>query len=297
MAYSAEISRKYPGCIIFVVDRSYSMHERLGTGLRQGSVQTCDPPMKAEFVADVLNKTLHNFVITCTKNSDVYHYFDIGVIGYGGAGVGTAFSGPLAGSHLASITDIAMNPARHQTRRRKEPDGVGGVIEYDVKLPIWFEPAYTGGTPMYEAFALVRNLVAGWTATHRESFPPIILHVTDGQWNTSDPSGLADEVQSLATTDGTALFLHLHVSAEDAEPVLFPASEGSLPPDDFAQALFHMSSPLTDDMVRVAQAKGRLARVVQYGSRGYVFNGGLEDVVDFFDIGTRPAYSNLSSNP
>jgi hypothetical protein len=38
---------------------------------------------KAQFVADVLNKTLYQLVIRCTRPEGVRNYFDVGVISDG----------------------------------------------------------------------------------------------------------------------------------------------------------------------------------------------------------------------
>ena len=51
MAYSAEISRDNPTCILFVIDQSGSMDEKMITS-----------KAKAEFVADVLNKTIYTLI-------------------------------------------------------------------------------------------------------------------------------------------------------------------------------------------------------------------------------------------
>ena len=50
---------------------------------------------KAEFVAEVVNHTLHDLVIRCTKTEEVRNYYHVSVIGYGRT-VSSCFSGPLA---------------------------------------------------------------------------------------------------------------------------------------------------------------------------------------------------------
>lgn len=70
--YTAEISRTSPSAFLFIIDQSGSMDERMETE------QT-----KAQFVADVLNKTLYQLVIRCTRADGVRNYFDMGVIAYG----------------------------------------------------------------------------------------------------------------------------------------------------------------------------------------------------------------------
>ena len=59
MAYQAEISRKNPGCFLFLVDQSESMEDPFGGG--EAGRQ------KAEELATILNKLIHNLCIRCAK--------------------------------------------------------------------------------------------------------------------------------------------------------------------------------------------------------------------------------------
>ena len=86
--YTAEISRTNPSAFLFIIDQSGSMDERMETE------QT-----KAQFVADVLNKTLYQLVIRCTRADGVRNYFEVGVIAYGDS-VRSGFSGALGGKIL-----------------------------------------------------------------------------------------------------------------------------------------------------------------------------------------------------
>jgi hypothetical protein len=95
MTYSAEISRDNPTCLLFVIDQSGSMIEKMATS-----------KSKADFVADVLNKTIYTLVTNCTKSDGVRNYFDIGVIGYGGGGVGPGLGGALAAGVVHPMTAV-----------------------------------------------------------------------------------------------------------------------------------------------------------------------------------------------
>ena len=125
------------------------------------------------------------------------------------------------------------------------------------------------------------------SASHTEflTTPPTVLHITDGESTDGNPEQLADSLRQFQTTDGNILLLNLHVSALAATPISFPASDAGLP-DQYAKLLFRMSSPLPSHLIKVAQEKGR---TVSNESRGYVFNADAAEIVDFFDIGTRPA--------
>src|SRR6266436_10441658 len=105
MAYSAEISRDNPTCLLFVIDQSGSMDEKMVTS-----------KSKADFVADVLNKTIYTLITSCRRSDGVRNYFDIGVIGYGGGGVGPGLPGALAGTAVHPITAVANSPLRVEDR-------------------------------------------------------------------------------------------------------------------------------------------------------------------------------------
>src|SRR5438093_1064046 len=71
MAYQAEISRKNPGCFLFLIDQSESMEDPFGGG-EAGR-------RKAEELATILNKLIHNLCIRCSKSDSIYDYFHVGV--------------------------------------------------------------------------------------------------------------------------------------------------------------------------------------------------------------------------
>src|SRR5262245_42092429 len=90
---------------------------------------------KSEGVADAINRLLQNLVIKCARDTGVYDYFHIGIVGYGRT-VGSAWGGALANRELVPISDIANNPARIEERTKKVDDGAGGLAEQAIKFPI-----------------------------------------------------------------------------------------------------------------------------------------------------------------
>ncbi len=270
--YSAQITRANPACLLMLIDQSGSMADPCGgeANLR-----------KADFVADVVNHTLHDLVIRCTKTEEVRNYYHVGVIGYGRR-VGSALGGTLAGRGLAPIGDIAEYPLRVETRRKRVPDGAGGMIEVPVRFPVWMQPLADGGTPMCQAFEMARNLISDWLRDHPRGFPPTVLHLTDGESGDGDPSPIGGEIMSLGTDDGTALLFNCHVSSRRAAKVEYP-TETSLLPDQFAKTLFNISSTLPAGFLNAARQLGVAA---DDGARGFVFNGDPSSVVQFYEIGT-----------
>src|SRR5690606_20779632 len=116
-------------------------------------------------------------------------------------------------------------------------------------------------------------------------YPPTVLHVTDGESTDGDPENLASQLQQLGTRDGCVLLFNLHVSSSGGDAIRFPTSDSGLP-DSYASLLFRMSSALPPHLQKVAEEKGIKATME---SRGFIYNGEVAEIVDFFDIGTRAA--------
>jgi hypothetical protein len=271
--YVAEISRANPTCFVFLLDQSASMQDRIGGGTGQ---------RKCDVVADALNRLLSELAIKCAKEEGVRDYFYISVIGYG-ASVGPALSGQLAGRDLVPLSEVAAGPARLETRTKKVPDGAGGLVDQDVKFPVWVDPVADNGTPMTNALTQAHSIISSWLVAHPDCFPPVVLNLTDGESTDGDPGLAGEAVRQLGSSDGSVLLFNLHVSNDAATSITFPDSDLLLP-NDYARALFNLSSLLPPGMRSYAQQQGVSA---SEGTRGFVFNADMTSVVQFLDIGTR----------
>jgi len=274
MTYTAEISRVNPTCFLFLIDQSGSMGDPFpGTNRK-----------KADNVADAVNRLLQNLVIRSSKSEGVRDYFHVGVIGYGSSS-GPAFKGTLAGKELAPVSEVAMNPARIEERMKKVEDGAGGLVEEMVKFPIWFDPVSNGGTPMRKTMEMAHRIISGWLSQHPGCFPPIVIHITDGESTDGDPAEAMQRLTELESDDGNVLLFNVHLSSNpNAKPVEFPAHAEGLP-DKYARMLFDAASPLTPYMLTVARSDYSLN--LADGAKGFVLNADPIMVVTALDIGTR----------
>ena len=276
MVYSAEISRANPSMFLFLLDQSGSMSDPFGGGGGK----------KDQKVADAINNLLFNLTIKCAKSEGVRDYYYLGVIGYGEK-VGPALGGELAGKELVPISKVADSPERIEERTKKVDDGAGGLVEQKVRFPIWFSPVSKGGTPMSEAIKKAQQIIEGWITEHPDSFPPIVINITDGELTDGSPLKAAEALRELHTSDGNVLLFNVHLSSKGGASFEFPTGEGELP-DQYARQLFGMSSLLPEHIRSAAQQEGFQ---VTDTSRGFVFNADIVSVIRFLDIGTRP--SNL----
>lgn len=280
MSYSAEISRVNPSCFLFIIDQSGSMGDQFIQPGFEGRT-------KADFLADTINKVLTNIVIRSTKTEETpWDYFHIGVLGYG-ATVGPAFAGSLSGKSLIPVSEIAENPARIEERAKKVSDGAGGLVDQNVKFPIWFESVANGGTPMTQAMTDANGILSSWLAEseHQDCFPPVVIHISDGESTDGDPSGVMTELGNLTSSDGNVILFNIHVSSSDTGSIKYPNSSEGLP-DQYAQMLFDTAGHLTPFMIQTA--RNEYGFEMSDDARAYIFNASPDELVAGLDIGTRP---------
>jgi hypothetical protein len=236
---------------------------------------------KSDFVAEVVNHTLHDLVIRCTKTEEVRNYYHVSVIGYG-RHVGSCFAGPLSARNIVPISEVADYPLQVKSSYKRVSDGAGGWVEIPVRYPVWIHPASDGKTPMCEALARAKDILQGWLLEHPRGFPPTVLHLTDGESSDGDPNEIGRQIMSLGTDDGAVLLFNCHISTRRSAKIEYPPEERSLP-DGFARSLFEISSRLPSNFLAAAAQLG--VNAVE-GSRGFVFNGDPSSIVQFYEIGT-----------
>lgn len=291
MTYQMNMSATNPGLVIFLLDQSGSMDDEFeGESLARGQ-------KLMDAVAAIVNKTIHKVGLSCVKGSTIRPRVDIAIIGYNGAqGVHSALPNLYDGKEIVSIEALMEKNLRVDERKRKEysPE-TGEYEEIRVQFPIWVDPCADGGTPMCGALTKATGLAQSWIAAHQDSFPPILVNITDGAANDSDPRPAAEEFKRLSTNDGNALVFNCHICKfPSPDGVSYPESLERLPTGThdalvLAQALFSMSSDLPGPMFELAKAK--VNPNLEPGARGFVFNADVSGIIDMITIATSVATS------
>jgi hypothetical protein len=276
MSYTAVINRAHPTAFMFLIDQSRSMNEKMD-----------GEETKAKLVGDVLNNTLLQLMTRCASADGVEAYFDISLLSYNGSGVYSGFAGALSASWLHSISSLAKRPLRIEERKKRLPDGAGGLVDQIVKFPVWFESVSDGDTPMCEGFRKAAECLVSWCNSHVQSYPPTIIHVASGRPTDGDPERLAEAIRNISTNHGQCRLFNLHVGTSENASLIFPTSEAGLP-DAHSKMLFHMSSLFPAHLIKPARDKGYS---VSSQSRFFGYKAGYESLVNFFNIGTQ--ISNL----
>lgn len=212
--YSQPITPATPGCVLFLLDQSFSTAER--------PPGAAPAPIHAAVAA--LNRALADLVQWCGQGGQVQPSFDVGVLGYttdaaGHLALVPLLRAPLGGRELSGVADLAAHP----TQLTAPP------------------PVAQLGTPTCAALRRCREIAAAWAAAHPDSFPPVVVHLSDGEATDGDPGPAAEELKSVATRDGGLLLLSCRLSVAGGR-VLLPADERELP-DEPGRALFRASSP------------------------------------------------------
>lgn len=279
--YSQEIGRQNKACFLFLLDQSGSMEEPLGNS----DLRKCDQ------LAQAINGWLQNMVIRATSDDGVRDWMDVGVYGYrtdlqGNMIIAPALLGDLAGQRLVSIREIGARPAKVVSQTQYIPsEDTMEMIPVPCEVPVWVDPVHEGGTPMCNMLYQAHEILKEWIAGHPHSFPPIVVHISDGESQDGDPRGWADAIRQLQTSDGNVLLWNCHLSNTAADPITFPDSAGGLP-DEFARTLFDISSVIPDPVYRRAAAEGFS---LTPNARGMVFNADMVCLIQFLNMGTRAA--------
>ncbi len=291
MPYTADISRANPACIMFLVDQSGSM---------TGDLAGQPGQRKMDMAADAINRTIDTLSQRCSDGMEVRNYFHIGVIGYntdrGANPILTSLPGTKPDQPFLMIGEVA-DSAQIEERLVKESDGAGGLVEVQRQILKWLEPKGELGTPMLHALQVTSRAIETWVSEHPNSFPPIVINISDGAASDGDPEDQAQLLKNIQTVDGNVLMFNVHLSKVASSTVIqYPDSEDRLPGEDdpdpdeaAARKMFRMSSVLPEASRYHA---GGLDLPVTDNSRGYVYNADVVALVQFLDIGTRAA-SNL----
>lgn len=258
------ISSTNPCLIVYLLDQSGSMGDQFGNGGHS----------KAEELANAINETMYELGLRCIGSSgELKNRFEIAIIGYGDGKdtIKTAWQGQLAGKWVVSIKNVFEYPL-----------GQKG------DLPVWIEPVANYNTPMTKAFQNAKLLCNDWInwGNHRDCHPPIIINITDGEatdggWGGSNLRNEVEQIKRLATNYGNVNIFNIHISGSAGDRELFPNFQPNK--DKNAALLYDLSTPLNENMIRIAQQKGYN---IEQGAKGYVFNGNANDLINFLNIGT-----------
>ncbi len=283
--YTRRFSRRHPGLFVFLLDQSRSMSEPV-IGMN------CS---KADFAATALNELIYAMLDQTPIDEDTGErrkYIYIAAFGYSDEVVslltpdGAPIDLPTLGKRALGQTTVARDVSVSATGR---PHAIAEIVR-----PYWIKPAWVNATQMDKAFMRARDVVRAWLhsapepgqAPREQGFPPVIIHITDGEDNgVYDPEPITYEIRSEGTQQGPTLIFNCHFTANMQEPCIFPTHEyevAQLSP--FAPRLLAMSSIIPEPLL--LNASEITGQPISLGARGFIYNSNAEVLVKFLNFGT-----------
>lgn len=278
--YKQSITRAHRTAFVLLIDTSGSMAEEVAF---RGRLMP-----KAEAVASITNSLLFELLARTRRTEGVRDYYDVAVLGYGGDDCVRSLL--PTDKELINMQELAALPV---TTRREQielrlPDGRIDLRE--VQTPCWVTPQAAGQTPMLEALRIARDLLAEWVARpeHRESFPPVVFNITDGEATdglSDELRSVADQLRALETADGHVLLINIHIAPDTQERTLFfPGNDEPLHPNRYASLLYDCSSEMPSCFDEAIRAIKGAAAIPPF--RGMSFNASPTELLAMLDIGT-----------
>lgn len=273
--YSAPITRLNKAAFVILIDRSGSMAEEVRF---EGRLCT-----KAEATAEAVSTLLEEIINRSHRERFVGDYFDVAIIGYGGKGVES-----LLGSGFKPITFVDAMDVPSRTKIVSHTLPSGRRCDTVLNTRHWVEPQASGQTPMGKAFAKARTLVASWCRKHPNSFPPIVINITDGEATDASADeirALAEQIKSTSTNDGGALLMNIHLASQHdsaCPPLRFPAEGSQLPINRHSRLLYDISStlpPLYNSSIDPSHNEEPPFRAICY-------NAPIDDILGLLVIGS-----------
>ena len=282
--YLQEITRQHRTAFVIVLDRSMSMQEPIRFGQQIIS--------KAEALSYTVNSLITELIDRCRRIDALHNYYDIAVVGYGNDQVEML----LDERGFIPVDELERHKKQFTTLSVEQqlPDVKWAMVNHNSIE--WISPKAEGNTPMYEAMLRVRDLVAEWCALepNKESFPPIVIHITDGEASDCDLNELIDicgQIKQQATADGNVLLLNIHLATNSHLPAkVFPMPDEIIGAGPYATTLAECSSIMPNVFNEaIYRLKGNMAMPPFIGM-GY--NTSIIELLSIINIGSR-SVSNM----
>ena len=282
--YKQPITHKARTAILFIVDCSISMLQptRIGNLIRP----------KIEIVEYICNIMIDELVLRAVRGNKVRNYYDIAVLGYSMGDVISLLPGQSEGfTAIDRLIEIAPKP---KTIYIEQHDTNGSIINAPITFHEWIKPRAAGSTPMHEALAYAYTLIERWchNLDNRYSFPPMVFHITDGDYNDAHEAELLDIAQRIMQThteDGNTLLFNIHLSSDidDDYHEIFPRAKKFTTDRRDRALLFKMSSIIPKSLEPMVAYLLGLKHRGPY--RGVTFNSSPCDLLAILNIGTESA--------
>ena len=283
------MSRANPGLMVFLIDCSASM----SFPLLRSETDKNQSISKFEAAADILDSVLFQCTTKCASEDKYKDYVDFAILGYGDRVFSPISKIPVS-EYPISVNKLDSSYESVEDFPEQELDETNSPIK-------WINSDSVGGnTAMLNAFTKVKKIIEDWVKKHPDSYPPILLNISDGMANDLprdeedndklDPLPLfelCNEIKKIQTNDGNTVIGNIHLSDVVGKLVKFPVSIDEILDieDPAAVTLFEMSSTIPAPWLEKAQGFGFN---IGPGGKFYIYNSDFDSFLSFFKFGTDP---------
>lgn len=221
--YTKIATSGHPGLLVLLVDQSASMglplHSRKDSGDDDATVGAV-ARTRIDVLNDGVEELLDELFMQCTKPDGVRDRFRIAMFAYDSEVL------DLLGNGAAPLSEVIDRGSPEFVAQGNTDTAAG----------------------LRKVVTLLEQEIAGMGPYHPA---PVVCHITDGCFNLGgSPEPLAEQIRGMSTPDGNVLLYNIYIGDELDEANIGPlrqwtgiVSEDQLH-DDYAKALFRMSSPM-----------------------------------------------------
>ena len=239
--YEQLINSNFPGFFVILIDQSKSMDQGFGE------------TKKHIFAADAINRVIYEIRSASIEGDEIKDRCFVAVIGYG------IETKAIIANKTSELKEKILGIDQ---RKQTLLDGT----QIDIKIPVWIKPKAENGTPMDVAFDQTFNIASGFCKSNPDSFPPIVINITDGMPNDFQKGGKGEKTRdaarrllTLKTRHGELLLFNAHIGNFEMGTVLLPNDKDQLK-DPYAQYLFDFTSPIPKPTVGTGSTPNRPTR-------------------------------------
>lgn len=277
--YTQEITRSHRAAFVLVLDQSTSMQQQVQFGRLIAT--------KSQVVAYTANLLISELIDRCRRSDGIRDYYDIAVLGYSGENVRSLL--PRDGFNSVAELATTLPPMTAIAFEEDLPDGTQAIVQHHQRE--WIKLLAEGTTPMHEALHKVRDMVEEWCSksANRESFPPIVINITDGEPTDCTDIDLRDVctlIKRTATDDGNTLLINIHISTDlRLNSLIFPMHDEIARACDKARLLADCSSVMPsalNEAIRELKGAGAIPPYIGIG-----YNATVVELLSMINIGSR----------
>lgn len=118
------------------------------------------------------------------------------------------------------LKELDASPLRYETLKKKLPDGAGGLVEVEVKQPIWVNCSreLIGALSYVNAIELVTQIAKEWVKQY--SMAPIIVDCSINNYSRMALDEI-EQIKRVNTEEGNTLFWGCYSMAENTKSCVF----------------------------------------------------------------------------